>query len=103
MTVAYVEIGNFIKLFLKPLSVLGRAPPKHVADTIIAGNITVRLALGDLVYSSCDSFLIFSESQEYGASVSVLDISELGAVFFFLGESVLMLLNAVLFVVLDAG
>jgi len=103
MTVANVKIGNFFKLFLEPLRVLGRAPPKHVANTIIGGNITVRFALWDLVYSSRYSFLVFSESQEYGASVSVLNISELGAVFFFLGKSVLMLLNAVLFIVLDAG
>ena len=103
MAVADVEVGNFIKLFLEPLRIFDRASPKNVADTIITCNISVRLALGNLIYPSRDGFLIFSESQEHGASVCVLDISQFSTVFFFFGEGVLMLLDAVLFVVLDAG
>lgn len=72
-----------------------------MADTIIAGNVTVRLALGDGVDFCGDNFLVLSESQEYGTSIGVLNIGELGAVFFLLGKCVFMFFYAVLFVVLD--
>ena len=74
-----------------------------MADTIIAGNVTVRLALGDGVDFCSDNFLVLSESQEYGTSIGVLNIGELGAVFFLLGKCVFMFFYAVLFVVLDTG
>ena len=74
-----------------------------MSDTIIAGHIAVGLALGDGVNFCCDDFLVLSKSQKDRTGVGVLNISELGAVFFFLSKRVLMFLNAVLFVVLDAG
>lgn len=101
--VADVKIGNFLKLLLEPVCVLGSASPKHVSDTIIAGHIAVGLALGDGVNLCGDDFLILSKSQENRTGIGVLNISKLGAVFLFLSKRVLVLLNAVRLVVLDAG
>ncbi len=74
-----------------------------MADTIIAGNVTIRLSLGDGVDFCGNNFLVLSESQEDGTSIGVLNIGQLGAVFFLLGKCVFMFFYTVLFVVLDTS
>jgi len=74
-----------------------------VTNAIIAGHITVGLALRDGVNLGGDDFLILSKSQEYRTSIGILNIGQLGAVFLFLSKCIFVLLYAVLLVVLDAG
>jgi len=85
VTISDVETGNLVKLTLEELRVFVGASPKNVLNTVVALHITPGLVLSNYLDAILDCLLVVTESKEHGANVGVLDIGQLGAIFFLLG------------------
>jgi len=103
MTIGNVECGHGSEGSLKEVSIFLGAAPEDVTDTIVACHIAIAFLLSDLVDPLLNGFLVVTEGKEDGANVSVLNVSELGAVLFLLCEGELVALDELGLVVLDRG
>ena len=88
----------------KVAGVLSCALPEHVSDTIITGDISIaRLTLDYLSHTCLDGVLVLSESQENRTHIGTLDVCEHCPVLLLLGQGVLVALDALRLIVVDAG
>ena len=103
MTVSDIQVWNLFEFVDEKVSLFRSTAPNYMSHTIIKSYITVTLSLWDLLNLSIDDLLVVPKAEENRLCTCILNVNEFCPVLLFLSKSVLMLFNAILFIVFVAS
>jgi len=103
VTVSDIQVWNLFELIDEKVSFFWSTAPNYMSDTIIKVYISVGLSLRNFLNFSVDDLLVVSEAKENRLCTCILNINKFCAILLFLSKSVLMLLDAILFIVFVAS